>query len=512
MLQMPDPLSEALNGARVVEAVGDLLTVGQDPEAMVARAFQRLGELVPFDLATVLLREEGDLVVRHATGPLNQPGLLGSRIRIHDNPRLVEALKSRQAHAYEEEEEGEDTFHGILDFPDQHSCLVAPLRSGGAVFGLMTLDALVCRQYPESVVRHVGTFASLLALALKQAEHLQLLARREEHLQAEVRFLRDEQLQGLMAEPLRAESPALRAIVDQLRQVAPTATTVLIAGETGTGKEKVAQTLHHLSPRRDKPFIKVNCGALPASLIESELFGHVRGAFTGAHAARKGRFELADGGTLFLDEIGELPLDLQPRLLRVLQEGEIDPVGSEKPRKVDVRLVAATNRDLDRMVQEGRFRADLFYRLSVFPLRLPPLRERPEDIKALGEDFLARFAKTNKRPALRIAKADLARLESYAWPGNVRELFNVLERAAILSSGRELALDQALPGSLPASARTAKLPEWEAMERDYLTRLMRATKGKVTGEGGAAAMAGLAPSTLVSRLEKLGLKPSAFRR
>ncbi len=507
---MDNPLESALTGARMVDEVGDLLTLGQDPEAMLGRAFQRLGELVPFDLATVLLREEGDLVVRHATGPFPRPELLGTRIKIHGNSRLVEALKARQAHAFEEDEPGEDTFHGILDFPEGHSCLVAPLRSQGEIFGLMTLDALVCRQYPESVVRHVGTFASLLALALKQAEHLQLLAAREQHLQAEVRFLRDEQLQGLMAEPLRAESPALRAVVDRLRQVAPTTATVLLTGETGTGKEKVAQTLHHLSPRREKPFIKVNCAALPATLIESELFGHVKGAFTGASAARKGRFELADGGTLFLDEIGELPLDLQPRLLRALQEGEIDPVGGERPRKVDVRLIAATNRNLEAEVEAGRFRADLYYRLGVFPVHLPPLRERPEDVRALAESFLERFARANKRATLKLTKAALARLEAYAWPGNVRELFNVLERAAILSPGRELELEGALPEG--AKGRRAKVLPWEAMERDYLVALMRATKGKVTGEGGAAALSDLAPGTLLSRLAKLGLKPAEFRR
>ncbi|HJV23631.1 MAG TPA: sigma 54-interacting transcriptional regulator [Holophagaceae bacterium] len=510
MSHRPEPLESALTGARMVDEVGDLLTLDRDPEAMLGRAFQRLGELVPFDLATVLLREEEDLVVRHASGPYPRPDLLGTRIKIHDNPRLVVAMKARQAHAYEEDEPGEDTFHGILDFPEGHSCLVAPLRSQGEIFGIMTLDALVCRQYPESVVRHVGTFASLLALALKQAEHLQQLAHREQHLQAEVKFLRDEQMQGLLAEPLRAESPALRGVVDKLRQVAPTTATVLITGETGTGKEKVAQTLHHLSPRREKPFIKVNCGALPGSLIESELFGHVKGAFTGASAARKGRFELADGGTLFLDEVGELPLDLQPRLLRVLQEGEIDPVGSEKPRKVDVRLIAATNRDLEAEVEAGRFRADLYYRLGVFPLHLPPLRERPEDVRALAESFLDRFARTNKRPSLKLTKAALARLEAYAWPGNVRELFNVLERAAILSGGRELELDGALPEG--GRARKAKVPRWEEMERDYLEGLMRATRGKVTGEGGAAALADLAASTLISRLEKLGLKPADFRR
>jgi transcriptional regulator with GAF, ATPase, and Fis domain len=492
----------------MIDEVGALLTLGDDPDRLVAHAFEHLGRLVPFDLATVLVRDGEVLEVRHAVGPLVTPALVGSRIPIQGNARLVAALGSRHAHSFEEHEEGEDTFHGILDFPDGHSCLVAPLRSGGEAFGLMTLDALVCRQYPESVERHVSTFASLLALALKQAEHLQLLAERERRLADEVSFFRAETLREVMTEPLKAESPAMRSIVDQLQRVAPTRTAVLLTGETGTGKEKVAQTLHHLSPRRDKPFIKVNCGALPASLIESELFGHVKGAFTGATAARKGRFELADGGTLFLDEIGELPLDLQPRLLRALQEGEIDPVGSEKPRRVDVRVLAATNRDLAEEVEAGRFRKDLFYRLNVFPIHLPPLRERPQDIRPLAEAFLDRFGRQNRRPAPRLTKEVLKRLEGYGWPGNARELFNVLERAAILSTGRDLSLAGAL-GAAPRSARTPGT--WEACERAYLTSLMQSCRGKVTGEGGAAAMADLPPSTLISRLEKLGMKPADFR-
>ncbi|MBK8727579.1 MAG: sigma 54-interacting transcriptional regulator [Holophagaceae bacterium] len=504
----PEPLEAALSGARMIDEVGALLTLGDDPQRLVAHAFERLGQLVPFDLATVLVRDRDVLEVRHAAGPLVTPALVGSRIPIQGNARLVEALRSRHAHSFEEDEAGEDTFHGILDFPDGHSCLVAPLRSGGEAFGLMTLDALVCRQYPESVERHVSTFASLLALALKQAEHLQLLAERERRLADEVSFFRAETLREVMAEPLRAESPAMRAIVEQLRQVAPTRTTVLLTGETGTGKEKVAQTLHHLSPRRDKPFIKVNCGALPGSLIESELFGHVKGAFTGATSARKGRFELADGGTLFLDEIGELPLDLQPRLLRALQEGEIDPVGSEKPRTVDVRVLTATNRDLAEEVAEGRFRKDLYYRLNVFPIHLPPLRERPQDIRALAEGFLDRFGRQNHRPAPRLAKEALRQLEAYGWPGNARELFNVLERAAILSPGRDLVLEGALA---PAPRSTKASGTWEACERTYLGGLLRSCRGKVTGEGGAAAIAGLAPSTLISRMEKLGLKPADFR-
>ncbi|MBL0314141.1 MAG: sigma 54-interacting transcriptional regulator [Holophagaceae bacterium] len=444
MMKPKDPLEAALTGARIVEEAGALLTLGDDPEALVQRAFQRLGQLVPFDLATVLLREKEFLEVRYALGPMVAPGLVGSRIAIHGNSRLLVALKSRHAKSFEEDDPGEDTFHGILDFPDSHSCLVAPLRASGEVFGLMTLDALVCRQYPESVERHVSTFASLLALALKQAEHLKLLADGRRRLADEVEFLRTESMKGVMAEPLRADSPAMRVVVDQLQQVAPTHTAVLLSGETGTGKEKVAQTLHHLSPRRDRPFIKVNCGALPGSLIESELFGHVRGAFTGANTARKGRFELADGGTLFLDEIGELPLESQPRLLRVLQEKEIDPVGSEKPRKVDVRLIAATHRNLVEMVQKGAFREDLFYRLNVFPIHLPPLRDRTEDIRSLATGFLERFGKENRRLAPRLTKEVLKQLERYTWPGNVRELFNVLERSAILTTGRDLRLETML--------------------------------------------------------------------
>jgi transcriptional regulator with GAF, ATPase, and Fis domain len=504
-------LEAALTGARLVEEAGDLLTLGEAPDRMVAHAFERLGQLVPFDLATVLMREGDALRVAHAVGPLATPQLASALIPVRGNPRLQNALKARSRPAtFEEDDPGEDTFHGLLALPPGHSCLVAPLRSRGETFGLMTLDATVCRQYPVSVLHHVGVFASLLALGLKQAEYLGHLAMRERNLAEEVSYFREAQQRVVLQEPLRAESPAMLSILEQVRQVAGTAATVLITGETGTGKEKVAQTLHHLSPRRDKPFIKVNCSALPATLIESELFGHVKGAFSGAATARKGRFELADGGTLFLDEIGDLPLDLQPKLLRAIQEKEIDPLGSEKPRRVDVRLVAATHADLRKAVAEGRFREDLFYRLSVFPIHLPPLRERPEDIAALAEAFLDRFARENRRPPIQLPDAVRAHLEAYSWPGNVRELHNVLERAAILSAERTLCLP---PGALPAQSaeRPDHLPTWEAQERGYLERLLRHARGKISGADGAAALAGLAPSTLLSRLEKLGLRPRDFR-
>ena len=505
-------LDTALSGAKLVEEAASLLTFGEAPDEMVAHAFERLGGLVPFDMAAVLLKEGDHLRVIHAVGPITPPGLLGARIAVKGNVRLQNALKAKsRPTSFEEEDPGEDTFHGLMDMPHGHSCLVAPLRSRGETFGLMTLDAMVCHQYPESVLHHVGIFASLLALALKQAEHLAKLAERERSLDAEVSYFRESQRQDLLSVPLRAESPAMRAVVEQVRQVAPTTATVLITGETGTGKEKVAQTLHHLSPRRDKPFIKVNCSALPANLIESELFGHVKGAFTGAGASRKGRFELADGGTLFLDEIGDLPLELQPKLLRALQEREIDPLGAERPRKVDVRVVAATNGDLRRAVDEGRFREDLYYRLSVFPVHLPPLRERPDDIEALSRLFLERIAKEHRRAVPELAPATLERLRAYGWPGNVRELQNVLERAAILSPGRELRLPS---GALPEHTLRGgeRIPSWEDQDRIYLERLFRATSGKVAGAEGAAAIAGMPASTLLSRAEKLGLQPKDYRK
>jgi transcriptional regulator with GAF, ATPase, and Fis domain len=510
-MAIPD-LETALTGARLVEEAGALLTLGEDSERMVGHAFERLGRLVPFDLATVLLREGDSLRVAYALGPLATTQLSAALIPVRGNLRLQTALKARSKPAtFDEDDPGEDTFHGLLEMPHGHSCLVAPLRSQGQTFGLMTLDAMVCHQYPESVLHHVGVFASLLALGLKQAEYLLRLAERERNLIEEVSYFREAQRRDVLQEPLRAESPAMRSILDQLRQVAATSTTVLITGETGTGKEKVAQTLHHLSPRREKPFIKVNCSALPATLIESELFGHVKGAFSGAATARKGRFELADGGTLFLDEIGDLPLELQPKILRAIQEKEIDPLGSEKPRKVDVRLVAATHTDLPTAIAEGRFRQDLFYRLSVFPIHLPPLQERPEDIATLAAAFLDRFARENRRQPIHLPESVREQLEAYAWPGNVRELQNVLERAAILSTGRELRLP---PGALPGrgAEKAGRILTWEAQERSYLERLLRHTCGKISGAEGAAALSGLPPSTLLSRLERLGLQPRDFRK
>jgi transcriptional regulator with GAF, ATPase, and Fis domain len=309
-------------------------------------------------------------------------------------------------------------------------------------------------------------------------------------------------------------SAALSRALREVEHVAPAETGVLLLGETGTGKELFARAVHARSKRRDKPLVKLNCGAIPHNLIESELFGHEKGAFTGATQRRHGRFALADGGTLFLDEIGELPLELQPKLLRVLQEGELEPVGSSRTLSVDVRIVAATNRDLGEMVKRGAFREDLFYRLNVFPIRIPPLREREHDIDELARVFLEKYARQLGRELAPLSERALERLRAYAWPGNVRELQNVIERGVIVSTGGVFDIERALPEPVPAppvatpgaAPRVHTLSELVALERSNIERALAQCDGKVAGKAGAAALLGTHPSTLSSRMRSLGLK------
>jgi formate hydrogenlyase transcriptional activator len=287
---------------------------------------------------------------------------------------------------------------------------------------------------------------------------------------------------------------------------------VLILGETGTGKELIARAIHSASQRADKPLIKINCAALPAGLVESELFGHEKGAFTGAIARRSGRFELADGGSIFLDEIGELTTETQAKLLRILQEHEFDVVGGCAPRKVDVRVIAATNRDLANTLREKAFREDLYYRLSVFPIQLPPLRERSEDIPLLATFALEKFSARIGRRFRGIDPDTMRRLVAYSWPGNVRELENVVERAVILSKGPLLSLDPDIL-RLPAAEAFAGAPgTLEQVERDHILEVLRQTRWVIEGRGGAAAVLGLHPNTLRSRLKKLGLSRPPHER
>jgi chemotaxis protein methyltransferase CheR len=300
-------------------------------------------------------------------------------------------------------------------------------------------------------------------------------------------------------------SGSIKQVLSNIQQVAPTDTTALITGETGTGKELVARAIHSASKRHQRALVKVNCAALPATLIESELFGHEKGAFTGAEARKQGRFELANGATIFLDEIGELPPESQVKLLRVIQEGEFERLGSSKTIKTDARIIAATNRDLSAEVKKGTFRSDLWYRLNVFPIMVPPLRERREDLPLLVGHFVKSFSKRMGKVIDSVSPAAMRALENYRWPGNVRELANVIERAVISTTGSTLFLAEPLSG--PERLEQADgLKRLDDMEREYIVRVLNETGGKIEGTGGAAQLLGLNPSTLRGRMAKLGIR------
>jgi PAS domain S-box-containing protein len=341
-----------------------------------------------------------------------------------------------------------------------------------------------------------------------------LIEREKARLEAQNTYLREEIRSQHNYVEIVGNSPALLAALQQVDRVAPTEATVLIHGETGTGKELIARALHDRSPRRERPLVKVNCGAISAGLVESELFGHVKGAFTGAISNREGRFALADGGTIFLDEVGELPLETQVKLLRVLQEREFEPLGSSKTQKVDVRVIAATNRDLTAMMREGRFRSDLFYRLNVVPMTVPPLRDRAEDIPLLTMFFVEKFAPKLGRPIQHVAEETMARLCAYPWPGNIRELQNVIERSVVLATDTVLCVDLgALPDAtprplppLPAPRPQPGDPSLMNVEREHILTVLGQTRWRIEGPQGAARILSLEPSTLRSRMKKLGIK------
>ena len=389
-----------------------------------------------------------------------------------------------------------------------------PLTVAGVVEAMLAFGCLICsRSWTDEDIQRAtilgGVFAGALQRRRAEMELREALghnARLRDQLEAECTILREEiSLQG-EHEEIIGDSEALKLCLFRVEQVAPTDVTVLIEGETGSGKELIARALHRMSRRRNHPLITVNCAALPPTLIESELFGHERGAFTGADARRAGRFEVADGGTLFLDEIGELPPDLQVKLLRVLQEGEFQRLGSSRTLKSDVRIITATNRDLETAVREGLWREDLWYRLNVFPIKVPPLRDRKDDIEALASFFVKRFGGKSGRNITSISKGVFDALRAYDWPGNVRELENVIERAVITSPGPRLLLsDRLVSNAGPGSEESDLRRTLEEVERDYITRVLSARKWRIEGEQGAARALGLNPSTLRGRMRKLGI-------
>ncbi|HLI35471.1 MAG TPA: sigma 54-interacting transcriptional regulator [Terriglobia bacterium] len=384
-------------------------------------------------------------------------------------------------------------------------CCFIPLLSRNRSVGVLALARLGETIFTEDEVGFLTQVASQVAIAVENACAFHQIAVLKDQLAQEKLYLEDEIRSELNFEEIIGESPALRRVLGQVETVAPTDSTVLIYGETGTGKELIARAIHNLSTRRSNAFVKLNCAAIPTGLLESELFGHERGAFTGAVAQRVGRFELAHRGTIFLDEIGEIPLELQPKLLRVLQEREFERLGSTRTLHSDARLIAATNRNLAALVEKQKFRADLFYRLNVFPVHIPPLRERPEDVPSLVRHFAQQFSRKMNKTIRTIPAETMNALTRYHWPGNVRELQNVIERAVILSKGPALNVALADLKRRAPDARPETKDTLEEAERKHIQAVLEETNWVVGGMNGAAARLGLNRSTLQFRMRKLGL-------
>ena len=542
-------MSRILDYSGDLRQLADLAGRPDRIEDVLSRALASLSRLVPHDLAAVLGLEGGRLRVRVAHGPLADDRVRAHSIDLAAHPSIRRALESRRAIVLEDHDHdhhtGEgDPYDGVLDLPHGHSCMVVPLHAADRDLGVMTFDRSVCEVYDQDTVTLAEIYGQLIALALLYAEQADLLDRYRQSLAEQRRI--DAVAAGAgdpdQAFLAQSTSGAMQNLVRQARLVAAAETAVLIQGETGTGKEVLARAIHQWSPRRDAPFVTLNCAALPPELIESELFGHVRGAFTGATRDRRGRFLTANGGTLLLDEIGDMPANAQAKLLRVLQEGTFQPVGGDHTVKVDVRVMAATHVDLAAAARDGRFREDLYYRLNVFPLDLPPLRDRPEDIVPLADHLLAQLAARTGRGPWTLGQSAQRALQQRAWPGNVRELVNALERAAILKPhgmleephvagpGRRLIAPASAPASAPADTPTsdtdtppaadpaapataadirrqaAAVPTLRDVERDHIARVLARTDGRIYGPGGAAELLGLKPTTLQSRIRRLGLR------
>jgi formate hydrogenlyase transcriptional activator len=348
--------------------------------------------------------------------------------------------------------------------------------------------------------------ANQIAIAIDNLKSYEEIVALKARVEAENVYLQEEIKTEYNFEEIIGQSAPVRELLRKVEQVAPTDATVLIRGETGTGKELLARALHDRSRRKDRPLVNVNCGSIPSGLVESELFGHEKGAFTGATQRRIGRFELANGGTIFLDEVTELPFDTQVKLLRVLQEGEFERVGSSQTIKVDVRVIAATNRELNEVVGKGTFRSDLFYRLNVFPIESPPLRERKGDIPLLVNFFLSRFGKKLGKEVHGVSQKSMQSLVQYSWPGNIRELQNAIERAVVVARGPVVQIDDSMLRSEAASAEISTIDTLENVERNHIVRALSDTNWVIHGKKGAAEILGINPSTLRSRMEKLGIK------
>jgi transcriptional regulator with GAF, ATPase, and Fis domain len=481
------------------------------PQRTMEIVLDAINEFIPYEMAVILSKEADDnLKVRYARGPLVTDDIRKFEISLKNRPDLQEVLNIGKVKLVEEthDEDHHDTYEGVVELPTGHSCMLAPLKVNGDTLGLMTLDHSHCDMFTPQRVNIANSLSKLIALALAQAVATDSLLNEKETLIYERNSLIGDI--SSVVEGLIGKSPAWIQVIEKIKLVAPTESHVMILGETGTGKEQTAKAIHALSKRSAKPFITLNCSALNYNLAESELFGHEKGAFTGAVSSRRGRFELADGGILFLDEIGDLPFDIQPKLLRAIQEGTFERLGSEKTIHADVRIICATNVDLESKVKEGKFREDLFYRLNVFPINLPPLRQRKDDIFLLSNYFLENLSEKFGNKKLTLSNEALKILRENSWRGNVRELQNTLERAVILSNTgvikpTHLIFEQTQFEKNNYEEANSSVKSLEAETKIIIKKALQLTNGKIYGKDGAAALLKVKPTTLQSKIKKLGI-------
>ncbi len=475
--------------------------------AAIADAVRRI---VPFDRLALSQYDAKYDRLRIVTygGPYQRDDYtpVGRELKLDDSPAGLAFTSQRYVLRHDLEVERVTTSEERAYGHGFRSICALPLVVRGHSIGAITMGSLNRAQYSEADATFLMEAANQIAIAIDNMRAYEESQALKARFEAEAVYLQEEIKSEHNFEEIIGQSGPIRRLLQQVERVAPTDATVLIRGETGTGKELLARAVHDRSPRKSRPLVKVNCGAIPSGLVESELFGHEKGAFTGATQRRIGRFELADGGTIFLDEVSELPVDTQVKLLRVLQESDFERVGSSQTIRVNVRVIAASNRNLQEAVKSGIFRADLFYRLNVFPLEVPALRERPQDIPLLVNFFLSKFAKSLGKEARGVSQKSMENLSRYPWPGNIRELQNVIERAVVLAKGPVVHVDDSMLRADEPLGGAAFIDTLENTERNHIVRALNETNWVIHGRKGAADMLGIHPSTLRSRMEKLGIK------
>jgi len=493
---------------RLLLEVNNAVVSRLDLRDVFAATAASLRRVIPHVLASLYLYDpDNEVVSRHALDSPSGKGLLQEGfVGPIDSTPAGPAIRTGEPALFDEDDLKRlqsDVGRLLLEEGVKSGCCV-PLKSHNRLLGTLNIASLRPGAFSQEDVDLLSQVANQIAIAVENALAYRQIEELKDKLNKEKLYLEDEIRTEYNFEEIIGESAALKRILKQVETVAPTDSTVLIQGETGTGKELIARAIHNLSKRRERTFVKMNCAAIPTGLLESELFGHERGAFTGAIAQKVGRFELAHGGTLFLDEVGDVPLELQSKLLRVLQEQEFERLGSNRTIRVDVRLVAATNQDLAQMVTDKLFRSDLYYRLNVFPITAPPLRERPEDIPLLVRYFAQKYARLMNKQIETIPAGAMTALAKYHWPGNIRELENLIERSVILSQGPDLhaPLGELKVPATPAHNGAATL---EAAEREHIQRVLRETNWVIGGPSGAATRLGMKRTTLQSKIRKLGI-------